>query len=577
MKTLYLHLGYHKTGTTSIQDTLFLNSVFLEKNNYLYPKSLAKNHSIEIYNIFCSEAKNYKKKGLLSSQEQVLKNQEITNNLINEVQNSNSENIIISGEGIIFLNKNELNSFKYFIQKELNITNIVVILSVREILSLNNSAFQQRIKSGGHIFVGYNKFSQYIAKVIEVFGKDNLKVSSFETACSHKDGLVGYFCESISIPDKLISHLEIVKNNESISNKSLDLLQYIHKKTLVKGKYKKLFYSLRGEKFVLDQNIQEELLLSTKDDSKWLKEKFNIDYEDMKIKEVPKLIYDDFYYQDIASIYPKLPDNLKVLIYKYLEEKVSLFQDKTNQETLKKLLLFIETYKDKKKYNHASLKLIVLEAYSLGYKNIPKTACSSIKHALYTLKRGKGFYTEVSNMNIHQYWSNHKSDILKADFRFIVLRDPVKRFLSAYSNRVGHYKELSKEYLQTNVEGKKLLENINIPLNPSLQDFIKYLSEYYSIVSIKHHTRPIVDFKVRDLSVFTNVYKIENLASLEVDISNRYNTEFTLPRLQTGGLKYKVSDLSKDELDFLFDFYKEDYALISEYYTKEMILEEWKN
>jgi hypothetical protein len=221
------------------------------------------------------------------------------------------------------------------------------------------------------------------------------------------------------------------------------------------------------------------------------------------------------------------------------------------------------------------LNAILLPKRSIGYQDIPKVACTSIKHALYQLRTGRKFSREEVGMHIHQYFGREYRSISNANVRFIVLRDPVKRFLSAYSNRVGHHKELSKKFLEKSQNGRLLLEKNELMTNPSLENFIKYFKDYQTIRSINHHTKPIVSFGIGDLNFFTHIYKIEELKLLEADISTLYNTTFKLPRLQTEGIKYKVSDLSKEELSFLFDFYKEDYALLSNYYTKEMILEEW--
>jgi len=220
---------------------------------------------------------------------------------------------------------------------------------------------------------------------------------------------------------------------------------------------------------------------------------------------------------------------------------------------------------------------ILLSKKSLGYQHIPKVACTSIKYALYQLRTGKEFSEEKAEKNIHDYFWNEHKDISEANFRFIVLRDPIKRFLSAYSNRVTHHKELSKEFLEKKPAGKLLLSKKEIPINPSLHDFIKYFKEYQTIPTINHHTKPIIEFGIKDLDFFTHIYKMEELARLESDILKHYNTDFKLPRLQTGGIKFKVSDLNEDEMEFLLDYYKEDYRLLSKYYTKEMILEEWKS
>ena len=42
MKTLYLHVGPHKTGTTSIQKFMLDNQAILFKSNLVYPKQFVK-------------------------------------------------------------------------------------------------------------------------------------------------------------------------------------------------------------------------------------------------------------------------------------------------------------------------------------------------------------------------------------------------------------------------------------------------------------------------------------------------------------------------------------------------------
>ena len=39
MKTAYIHIGTHKTGSTSIQDFLFKNRTKLRDRGFLYPLS----------------------------------------------------------------------------------------------------------------------------------------------------------------------------------------------------------------------------------------------------------------------------------------------------------------------------------------------------------------------------------------------------------------------------------------------------------------------------------------------------------------------------------------------------------
>lgn len=94
---------------------------------------------------------------------------------------------------------------------------------------------------------------------------------------------------------------------------------------------------------------------------------------------------------------------------------------------------------------------------------------------------------------------------------------------------------------------------------------------------IKHHIKPVVEFFDDSLDFFDKVYKMEELNQLEIDISKQYKTKFILPRSQTDGKKYKVNVLTQDEIEFLLEYYKKDYELLKDYYTKEQILNEWKS
>ncbi len=222
------------------------------------------------------------------------------------------------------------------------------------------------------------------------------------------------------------------------------------------------------------------------------------------------------------------------------------------------------------------MKGIYLSGNSIGYRDIPKTACTSIKTALYKLETGKEFSAEEVGMLVHRYYNMKTTNISDAEFKFIIIRDPIKRFLSSYSNRVKYHGQLSKKYLEKSGNGKLLLKKKTIPVKPSLSDFIRYLNEYLTIPVIRKHTKPVAEWLDGPLEFFDEVYKIEELYKLEKDISDRTKKEFILPRLQTGGEKISVNELGVKELEFLIDFYKEDYILLKDFYTVDEIYKTWK-
>jgi hypothetical protein len=210
----------------------------------------------------------------------------------------------------------------------------------------------------------------------------------------------------------------------------------------------------------------------------------------------------------------------------------------------------------------------------IGYKPIPKVACTSIKNTFFQLHVGREYNTELDFGNhIHQYWEKNYKDINQTKFRFIVIRDPIKRFLSAYSNRVCHHKELSLKSIQRS--NPKIASSFNV-YNPGLGQFIDGFWDYYKVNSIKHHCEPIASIINNDIKQFTNVYKLEEISKLENELSGQFNQKIVFPREQTGGKKIPVQDLNKKQMEFLLEFYKEDYILLKSYYSFDTIWSEWK-
>ena len=114
-REIILHAGLHKTGTTSIQQTLYddFNNRILEKLDILYPKNWPANHSYPVYSAFCDKPEEYRGNILFSSglSKEKIDEMNKTNlkNLEEEVQRRRCSKIVISGEDISFLKKENLN------------------------------------------------------------------------------------------------------------------------------------------------------------------------------------------------------------------------------------------------------------------------------------------------------------------------------------------------------------------------------------------------------------------------------------------------------------------------------------
>lgn len=243
---------------------------------------------------------------------------------------------------------------------------------------------------------------------------------------------------------------------------------------------------------------------------------------------------------------------------------------------------FIDRLKSSKTYKTHTRQLtqgILCEKYSIAYLPLPKIANTSIKHALFELENEVSYdQAAFDNQHIHSYFRKKTVPIDGAAFRFVVVRDPIKRFLSAFSNRVVHHRELSEAAIQALAENQQHLvpRPEHFLFDPDLSGFITNLELYQKIPSIFTHTRPQSSL-IHNLEIFTKVYRIESLVDLERDLSDITQKPIRFRHAQSGGPKLDVSCLNADQLEKLRIYYQKDYQLLNEWYPFEAIREEWQS
>jgi hypothetical protein len=364
---IILHVGMHKTGTTSIQNTLSntTNNKLLEKKDYLYPLSWPNNHSIPIFSAFCEYPENYHiniKKGY-SITEITDINKRYLESLKMEIAKREQSKLIISGEDISVLSIDNLNSLKKYLKSiSTNDVSIKVVVYVRNPVSWSTSVIQQRIKGGTtyqNSLIGLradlkNYFINIINKFIQVFGKESINIYTFEEAIKHKYGPVGYFLSTLGFSNQEISQFNIIKANESISFIAADILSFLNEKIPVikDGKLDakrtpndfSYFSVIKGPKFDLPFTIKKELFQCCQDDIKWLNENFGIDY--LKLPQVGQINHE--FTEEIIEGIKKVYNNdqlsiiLKSLVLDYLHLQLKNSTSNDSKLLLKNLLNELE-------------------------------------------------------------------------------------------------------------------------------------------------------------------------------------------------------------------------------------------
>ena len=212
---------------------------------------------------------------------------------------------------------------------------------------------------------------------------------------------------------------------------------------------------------------------------------------------------------------------------------------------------------------------VFLWAQKLTYISVPKVACTSLKHMFFEIENGHPYEPVQINGNIfhiHRFYGGYAFDDLPrariADHsRLTLVRDPLRRLLSCYSNRVVHHKELSPE------KAGPALRKAGLKPNPSLALFVDRLEEYAETVGpIGHHARPMVNTIGRDPGYFEAIYSLERIGEFVQRVERQVGRSLTLTHRQTSGPKIDPNELSPGQVAAIRKYYAEDYDIWGGYF-----------
>lgn len=320
---IILHVGLHKTGTTSLQNYFGKNRKELKSLGVLYPEFsindfTPNNHSWPIKNLTMNHPNQYH----LNIMNNILKADlsmviESLNEQFLKLGDSEESTLLISGEGISTLNAKELNKLK---EKLLKVSKKEVVIEVhyftRNVADYISSVIQQRLKGGTResiILTGLSKISPFRSFLSHrlfkaIFTSSIIKEHSYEKACAYTGGLETYFADNILN----INHDSFLCNsqrvNSGLSNISFQLIRYYinHSAEYVripteKSSYKsniKALSQIKGDKFMMtnEQKLKLMVLIEKKahiaDWKLFFEDKFlpseNICWLDFDIKEVKR-------------------------------------------------------------------------------------------------------------------------------------------------------------------------------------------------------------------------------------------------------------------------------------------------
>lgn len=240
----------HKTGTSSIQATLFNNKELIaEKFGYQY-FSYFSNHG-HLCPLFYKHPELFRPNYLARStkEESEKRKKVLQNQLANEIKISAPKPFILSAEDFSLLTYEQVSRFKQFLEPYFE--SITIIIYVREPYSFLSSMAQQFIKSGVTFAEilddtlaphelertecppSYSILPQYqyrIHKFQKIFGTSNVLIREFNSSTLPNGDVVQDFIEKLNPDLNIMQDAPSVRVNEALSHQAVLLLEAINRK-----------------------------------------------------------------------------------------------------------------------------------------------------------------------------------------------------------------------------------------------------------------------------------------------------------------------------------------------------------
>ncbi|EHT7878492.1 hypothetical protein KXN11_000524 [Campylobacter coli] len=249
--TTYVHIGTEKTGTTSIQEFLYINKSIIQKQNYFFAQSIGiKNHwDLAFLGYSLNKKDSYILNNSLWNFQAIKQHKK---NIFSKIKDEVKFNhkIIFSSELLQsrLTRKREIVKLYTFFKK-IGFTNIKVICYIRDANEMLRSLLSEAIKweeidsfelkeEKEEYKLGYKKNLFHFHHICnhkqtlqwwgEVFGKENLIVRLFDKNEFYQGDLLKDFIHSIGLEwdDEFIIP---PKQNESLDLLGIDLLRRINK------------------------------------------------------------------------------------------------------------------------------------------------------------------------------------------------------------------------------------------------------------------------------------------------------------------------------------------------------------
>ncbi|MEJ1160411.1 hypothetical protein [Prosthecomicrobium sp. N25] len=280
MVQLYLHIGMHKTGSTSIQDALEENRGLLRESGILFP-DLGDNQSRVLNRAFGTSE---------DAAQDTSRVNDIAERLVQQLKENPVDRLVISSEALFHYRARRRDALKSVLDR---ITDDVrVIVYVREPIAWATSQAQQHLRHGRITLDelasqtatddgrrGRSVFPRYRAGIeawMNAYGPGAMDIRPFGSEHFVGGTLMSDFCAALGAPE-LARKLPDEQRNPSVSYEAILLLDRLMARAGRRSlddqpELTSALARLPGSKFSLPLELQRRIVKDTAEDVRWLRE-----------------------------------------------------------------------------------------------------------------------------------------------------------------------------------------------------------------------------------------------------------------------------------------------------------------
>ena len=227
MRRCLLHIGMHKTGSTSIQHSL----MGFENDSYVYARiGNSANHSLPLHGIFTENPERHFMNVARGRSGAVLRDfvEHAAEDLRHSIGRLQGRTLIISGEAISTFSPTAAEKLARFLEPHFD--EIAVAGYIRPPGGFITSSFQAKVRSAGlsrfELAANYRPYRMTFEKFDHLFGRAKVHLWAFEPKAFPQGCVVRDFCGRLGIA---LSEDRIVRKNEATPKEIVQLIYAYNK------------------------------------------------------------------------------------------------------------------------------------------------------------------------------------------------------------------------------------------------------------------------------------------------------------------------------------------------------------